>query len=107
MTLLELAGFISRIEHKMFCRITEKELYDLNWKKKTNQRLCRHILRLIDRANNVSFWVATRILSVEGTTPEQTLGKRLVAIKNFIKLASVSTHYITKTWIDFQQRSFS
>jgi len=82
LSLLELAGHLSKIEIRMFSRITERELFDMNWKKPANKHMCRHILRLIERSNNVSFWVATQILNVEND-PE----KRCNRLKKFIKLA--------------------
>jgi len=85
-SLLELAGQMSKIEVRIFSRILEKELFDLAWKKPGNRHMCRHILRLIDRSNNVSFWVATQILQDTG---DNSAEKRSNRLKKFIKLAQV------------------
>jgi hypothetical protein len=92
-SLLELAGQLSKIEVRMFARITEREFYDLNWKKPANKHMCRHILRLIERTNNVSFWVATQILQIDPTSNEGAAEKRCARLKKFIKLAEVLFHH--------------
>lgn len=86
-SLLELAGQLSKIEVRMFSRITERELYDLSWKKPANKHMCRHILRLIERTNNVSFWVATQILQADSSPGPDAAEKRCNRLKKFIKLA--------------------
>eukprot|EP00005_Dracoamoeba_jomungandri_P003031 CAMPEP_0174260506 /NCGR_PEP_ID=MMETSP0439-20130205/9795_1 /TAXON_ID=0 /ORGANISM="Stereomyxa ramosa, Strain Chinc5" /LENGTH=463 /DNA_ID=CAMNT_0015344761 /DNA_START=92 /DNA_END=1483 /DNA_ORIENTATION=+ len=81
MPLIELAEQMTLIERNMFVAIREREFLNLNWKKPANKRNSRHIVKMVDRFNKVSYWVATRIVR------ENDLKRRTSLLKRFIILA--------------------
>jgi len=81
MPLVELAEQLTLIERNMFRAIKEREFLNLNWKRPENKRNSRHIVKMVERFNKVSYWVATRIVR----EPDQK--KRTSLLKRFIILA--------------------
>jgi len=84
MPLIELGEQLTLIELKMFKAIREREFLNLNWKKADHKRNARHIVKMVERFNKVSYWVATRIVR------ETDLKKRTSLLKRFIILADKS-----------------
>ncbi|KAL6072418.1 Ras guanine nucleotide exchange factor [Balamuthia mandrillaris] len=81
MPLVELAEQLTLIELQMFRAIREREFLNLNWKKPENKRNSRHVVKMVERFNKVSYWVATRIVR------ETDLKRRTSLVKRFIILA--------------------
>eukprot|EP01089_Gocevia_fonbrunei_P018630 TRINITY_DN6356_c0_g2_i2.p1 TRINITY_DN6356_c0_g2~~TRINITY_DN6356_c0_g2_i2.p1 ORF type:complete len:489 (-),score=102.42 TRINITY_DN6356_c0_g2_i2:55-1521(-) len=81
MPLVELAEQLTLIELDMFKSIREREFLNLNWKKAEKKRHSRHIVKMVERFNKVSFWVATRIVR------ERDIKRRTSLLKRFIILA--------------------
>eukprot|EP01088_Endostelium_zonatum_P014277 TRINITY_DN3065_c0_g1_i1.p1 TRINITY_DN3065_c0_g1~~TRINITY_DN3065_c0_g1_i1.p1 ORF type:complete len:564 (-),score=87.49 TRINITY_DN3065_c0_g1_i1:81-1772(-) len=81
MPLVELAEQLTLIELDMFKVIREREFLNLNWKKPEKKRHSKHIVKMVDRFNKVSFWVGTRIVR------EKDIKKRTSLLKRFIILA--------------------
>jgi len=81
MPLVELAEQLTLIERNMFRAIKEREFLNLNWKRPENKRNSRHIVKMVERFNKVSYWVATRIVR------ELDQKRRTSLLKRFIILA--------------------
>jgi hypothetical protein len=81
MPLTELAEQLTLIELKMFKQIREREFLNLNWKRPDLKRNARHIVKMVERFNKVSYWVATRIVR------ESDLKRRCSILKRFIIMA--------------------
>lgn len=81
MPLVELAEQLTLIELGMFRSIREREFLNLNWKRTEHKRNARHIVKMVERFNKVSYWVATRIVR------ETDLKRRCSLLKRFIILA--------------------
>lgn len=81
MPLADLAVQLTLIERNMFRAIREREFLNLNWKKEDQKRNSRHIVKMVERFNKVSYWVATRIVR------EVDLKRRTSLLKRFIILA--------------------
>eukprot|EP01087_Luapelamoeba_hula_P007254 TRINITY_DN1766_c0_g1_i1.p1 TRINITY_DN1766_c0_g1~~TRINITY_DN1766_c0_g1_i1.p1 ORF type:complete len:560 (+),score=114.31 TRINITY_DN1766_c0_g1_i1:215-1894(+) len=81
MSLVALAEQLTLIERNMFRAIKEREFLNLNWKKPENKRNSRHIVKMVERFNKVSYWVATRIVR------ETDQKRRTSLLKRFIILA--------------------
>jgi hypothetical protein len=59
---LTIAQQLTQIEFDLYKRIQFWELQEQAWNKKSLQPLARNVIALIQRANRVSFWLATTIL---------------------------------------------
>jgi RasGEF domain len=57
-----LGAALSRIEYNLFRVIKTEEFMHLRWQKKGKEENAPNMLRLIDRFNEVSRWVATMIV---------------------------------------------
>lgn len=80
----EVADQLTLIEEKMFRRI--KDLEFLNWNGKTDDENGRkkgsaNILKMVERFNSVSYWVATEIVM------QTELRKRVATLKKFVLIA--------------------
>lgn len=81
---IEVAQQLTLIEHDIFKDIQDVEFHHLNWKKedpKLRRKLASNILRMVERFNTVSFWVATEIVM------KTDIKDRVVALKKFISVA--------------------
>mmetsp|Transcript_637 Transcript_637/g.885 ORF Transcript_637/g.885 Transcript_637/m.885 type:complete len:501 (+) Transcript_637:242-1744(+) len=81
---VEVAQQLTLIEHDIFKDIQDVEFHNLNWKKedpKVRRKLAANILRMVERFNTVSFWVATEIVM------KTDIKDRVVALKKFISVA--------------------
>jgi hypothetical protein len=81
---VEVAQQLTLIEHDIFKDIQDVEFHHLNWKKedpKVRRRLAPNILRMVERFNTVSFWVATEIVM------KTDIKERVTALKKFISVA--------------------
>lgn len=81
---VEVAQQLTLIEHDIFKDIQDVEFHHLNWKKedpKVRRKLAANILRMVERFNTVSFWVATEIVM------KTDIKDRVVALKKFIAVA--------------------
>ena len=79
------ASVSSRVRnvHNVLMLLTiEQELFNLAWKGPKAKTLCPNVVTLVERFNNVSYWVATEILLMAP-------GKRAPAIQRCIDLAAV------------------
>jgi hypothetical protein len=80
---LEVARQITLIESAYFHKITPKELSHQNWNRPNAAELSPNLIRLIERTNDISYWVATEIVS------EINLKLRVKIVKRFITIAEV------------------
>jgi len=80
-TELQIAEHLSTIEMEVYKRIETYELLDLKWSKDKLSILAKHLLTWIQRANQVSHWVASMILLQPSTKD------RLKAVTLFINIA--------------------
>jgi len=76
-----IAKQLTLIEWNIFSRITELELQGQAWNKDKTVCLAQNVVELIQRANHVSFWVATCILG------QERLKDQVRVITNFILIA--------------------
>jgi len=74
---LELARQLTLIESKIFSQITPSELFRKAWAK---PKASPNVMALIDRFNQVSYWIATEITALKDTK------KRTLAISKFIEI---------------------
>ena len=67
----------------MYRNISESELYHLAWRNDNPKRLrlAPNVVKLVERFNNVSYWVATEIVMVT------TLRERVQVLRKFIQVA--------------------
>eukprot|EP00743_Colponemidia_sp_Colp-15_P006234 GILK01006706.1.p1 GENE.GILK01006706.1~~GILK01006706.1.p1 ORF type:complete len:701 (-),score=119.94 GILK01006706.1:216-2276(-) len=78
---VEVARQLTLIDFKNFKKIRPWECLNQGWTKKDKHILAPSIVRIADRFNQISRWVATEILKCEETS------KRVTAVKYFIKVA--------------------
>jgi len=76
---MEVAEVMTMLEFHLFHKIKEGEFLDLNWKRKDQE--AKHIKKIVNRSNKVSFWVATTIASCKD------LNERISLLKRYIVLA--------------------
>merc|ERR1712137_1211 len=82
----EIARQLCIIEFRIFSKIRPSELLNQSWSKPKYKHRAMNILRLINRFNTVSMWVATSILKVPGVRARgKLMGK-------FIKIAEHLLH---------------
>jgi hypothetical protein len=79
-----IAEQFTTIELSLFKKIHEKELMNLNWKKKKPTQASWNVLNMVERFNNVSSWVCTKILK------QEDMEQRAGLIKKFIEIAEKS-----------------
>jgi len=72
-------------EWEIFKSIEAREFLSQSWQKENKQLTAPNIVRMIDRFNRISFWVATEILTKDRKTQVRT-------IKKFIKTAYICYH---------------
>jgi len=78
----EVAKQLTLIEFKMFKNIKPSELLNQAWNKPKIQHKSPHVVTLINRANKISFWVASTILW------NARMGDRVKVIDKFIRVAN-------------------
>eukprot|EP01097_Dermamoeba_algensis_P001903 TRINITY_DN1745_c0_g2_i4.p1 TRINITY_DN1745_c0_g2~~TRINITY_DN1745_c0_g2_i4.p1 ORF type:complete len:449 (-),score=90.03 TRINITY_DN1745_c0_g2_i4:375-1721(-) len=76
-----IAEQFTTIELSLFKKVHEKELMNLNWKKKKPTQASWNVLNMVERFNNVSSWVCTKILK------QEDMEQRAGLIKKFIEIA--------------------
>jgi len=77
---LEIARQLTLIESKMFAKISAPELLNNAWNRPSLQYKSPHVVALIERANSLSYWVASLILW------HTSLATRVEVIEKFIKI---------------------
>lgn len=80
---IEIARQLTLIEFKIFEKITPQELSHQAWNKKNAQELAPNVTALINRCNEISYWVATEIV----LTPN--LKQRISILAKFIDIAEI------------------
>jgi len=87
---LEIARQLTLIEFKIFEKITPQELSHQTWNKKDAKDTAPNIIALIDRCNEVAYWVATEIV----LTPN--LKQRVSVLARFIAITEIC--YELRNW---------
>jgi len=77
----DVARQLTILESNQFRRITDTEFHHLNWKKEERLEVAPHIVRLVERFNQTSYWVSTEIVTIADQKD------RANAIKKFITIA--------------------
>ena len=91
-----IAKQLTQIEFDYYRRIRPVELQSQAWNKKSLMPLSRNVLSLIQRANRVSFWVATLILF------HQKIKDRVRAVTEIISIAKhLAEHHNYNTLMGF------
>lgn len=80
---VEIARQITLITHFIFIKIGIKELVTSNWTKEDKYILAPNIMKMIQRYDNLSFWICEEILSYDHKDT------RAKAIIKFLKIAKV------------------
>jgi len=75
---MQVADELTLIEFRMFKEIHEREFMNLNWKKKGSK--AGNIKKMVQRANNVSFWVGSMVLSCVDIRNRVAILKRFIII---------------------------
>lgn len=87
---LEVARQLSLIEFKIFEKISPQEFSHQAWSKKNAKEVAPNIMALIERCNEVSYWVATEIV----LTPN--MKQRVSVLSRFIDIAQIC--YEFRNW---------
>eukprot|EP00026_Physarum_polycephalum_P003905 Phypoly_transcript_03922.p1 GENE.Phypoly_transcript_03922~~Phypoly_transcript_03922.p1 ORF type:complete len:658 (+),score=80.30 Phypoly_transcript_03922:101-2074(+) len=87
---VEIARQLTLIEFSIFEKITPQELSHQAWNKKNAKELAPNVTALIDRCNEVAYWVATEIVM----TPNQK--QRISVLAKFIDIAEIC--YEIRNW---------
>eukprot|EP01119_Soliformovum_irregulare_P018470 TRINITY_DN5675_c0_g1_i1.p1 TRINITY_DN5675_c0_g1~~TRINITY_DN5675_c0_g1_i1.p1 ORF type:complete len:967 (-),score=244.39 TRINITY_DN5675_c0_g1_i1:62-2962(-) len=77
----EAARQLTVIDYNIFKRITPKELSHQSWNKENAKEVAPNVVKMIERFNKVSYWVASEIVT------ERNIKKRVTLIKRFIQTA--------------------
>jgi len=72
---------LTLLESDIFQKIAHTEFHHLNWKKEDGKKIAPHILALVERFNQVSYWVSTEIVM------QSELRERVNAIRKFVVIA--------------------
>ncbi|KAL6068111.1 hypothetical protein QOT17_008359 [Balamuthia mandrillaris] len=76
---LDVADEMTRIDFALFQRVKEREFLNLSWKD-PNPNVAKNIKRIVERANRVSFWVATTIVTCRDLVARVSLLKRFLIL---------------------------
>lgn len=87
---LEVARQLTLIEFKLFEKITPQELSHQAWNKKNAKDIAPNVTALIERCNEIAYWVATEIV----LTPN--LKQRISVLARFIAIAEIC--YEFRNW---------
>lgn len=82
---LVIAQQLTQIEFDIYKRIGSWELQGQAWNKKPLQPLARNVITLIQRANRVSFWLATIILLQPRIKDRSRILKKIITIAKHLK----------------------
>jgi len=72
---------LTLLESAIFRRIAHTEFHHLNWKKEDGKKIAPNILKLVERFNQVSYWVSTEIVM------QSELRDRVACVRRFITIA--------------------
>jgi len=72
---------LTLLEASIFRKIAHTEFHHLNWKKEDGKKIAPNILKLVERFNQVSYWVATEIVM------QSELRDRVACVRRFITIA--------------------
>lgn len=78
---MSIAVELTRTEARLFQMITAREFLDQAWQREDKILLSPNLTRIIERFNQVSYWVATCILT------QSSIEKQALIISKFIRLA--------------------
>ncbi|XP_019851329.1 PREDICTED: uncharacterized protein LOC100638387 isoform X1 [Amphimedon queenslandica] len=78
----EIARQLTLIDFSLFAKIKPAELLNQAWQKPKYRARAQNILRLVDRMNNLTLWVATTILS------QKDIQQRAKRIQGFIQICN-------------------
>ncbi|KAJ5066070.1 guanine nucleotide exchange factor [Anaeramoeba ignava] len=78
---VELARQLTLQSQKLFSKVKIRELMKMAWTDKNKKETAPHVVKLIQRFNNLSDWTTTEILK------ETTDNKRIKIVSRFIKIA--------------------
>eukprot|EP00761_Pharyngomonas_kirbyi_P009008 gb/GECH01009023.1/.p1 GENE.gb/GECH01009023.1/~~gb/GECH01009023.1/.p1 ORF type:complete len:638 (+),score=140.77 gb/GECH01009023.1/:1-1914(+) len=76
----ELGRQMTLVEHELFCRIGIDELLAMGWMKDGREWEAPNITALISRANSVTSWVQSMILSCSSTRKRRNVLRKFIAI---------------------------
>jgi len=83
----EFAKQLTLMEQEDFAKITISEYSHLNFSKPDKMERAPHVVKMIKRFNDMSYWVATTIIRAEGT--DQSPKQRAQIITNFITVMEI------------------
>ncbi len=81
-----IAKELTMIEWEIFKEIAPREFLNKAWQRENNKLIAPNIIKMINRFNEVSYWVATEILTKNKKT-------QVKVIKKFIKIAYLCLHF--------------
>jgi hypothetical protein len=81
----EIARQMTLVDTSVFMGIQSKELLNQAWNKSSSKVKAPNVLNLLSRANRVSFWVASMILSVETVSERVKVLTKLVSIADELR----------------------
>ena len=84
----EIARQLTMIDYSLFAKIKPAELLNQAWQKPKYKHRAQNILRIVERMNNLTLWVATTILS------QKDVQQRAKRITDFVQICVVSVHVL-------------
>lgn len=72
------------IDYSLFVKIRPAELLNQAWQKPKYKHRAQNILRIVERMNNLTLWVATTVLS------QKDIQQRAKRITDFVQICVVS-----------------
>mmetsp|Transcript_31586 Transcript_31586/g.79216 ORF Transcript_31586/g.79216 Transcript_31586/m.79216 type:complete len:865 (+) Transcript_31586:113-2707(+) len=80
---LHVAQALTTSEQEPFRKVIPRELMKQRWNKKDAKRLCPNLVKLINKFNEISYWVATMICR------QKEVDKRVAIIKRIINISDL------------------
>ena len=77
---LEIARQMTLTTQFIYCKIDPLELVNAHWTKKDKHLNSPNVMKLIDRFNRISFWLAEEILAYDNTYQRALVLNKLVEI---------------------------
>jgi len=79
---------LTLIEYETFVNIEDSEFLHLNWKcenQKQRKKLAPHIVKLVERFNLVSYWVATEIVMQTEAKPREKTVRKFISVAEHLR----------------------
>jgi len=84
---LVLAQQLTLIEAELFYKIVDAEFFHMAWRKENDERtkVAPNVVKLVDRFNKVSYWVATEIVMSTNIKDRVNLMKKFIAMAEHLR----------------------